>query len=241
LDGEVTGVEALVRWQHPTRGMIAPDQFIQLAEGTGAIKPLTLWVLNEALRQCGAWRKSGLDLQVAVNLSARNLHDDGLASTITDLLLQHRVPPRKLALEITESAIMSDPTGAMVVLTRLSNMGTRLSIDDFGTGYSSLAYLQRLPAHEIKIDKSFVLKLADSQNDEAIVKSIVDLGHNLGRGILAEGVENQAALDTLARLGCDAAQGYYLSRPLRAGDVTSWLAERARQATGSPGGGPFSE
>jgi diguanylate cyclase (GGDEF)-like protein len=240
-DGQVTGVEALVRWQHPTRGMIAPDQFIQLAEGSGAIKPLTLWVLNEALRQCAEWRGGGIDLGVAVNLSARNLHDDSLASTIGDLLLLHRVPPKRLALEITESAIMSDPGGAMVVLTRLSNMGTRLSIDDFGTGYSSLAYLQRLPAHEIKIDKSFVLKLSDSANDQAIVKSITDLGHNLGHDILAEGVENQAALDILSVLGCDAAQGYYLSRPKPARDITPWLEERARRTSPPPGGGPSSE
>jgi EAL domain-containing protein (putative c-di-GMP-specific phosphodiesterase class I) len=178
---------------------------------------------------------------VAVNLSARNLHDDTLAATVGDLLLRHQVPPRKLALEITESAIMSDPSGAMVVLTRLNNMGTHLSIDDFGTGYSSLAYLKRLPANEIKIDKSFVLKLSESANDQAIVKSIIDLGHNLGHGILAEGVENQAALDILARMGCDAAQGYYLSRPLPARNVPAWVSEQARLVSRSLDRDPSSE
>jgi diguanylate cyclase (GGDEF)-like protein/PAS domain S-box-containing protein len=222
-DYKITGVEALVRWRHPTRGLIAPAQFIQLAEGTGAIKPVTIWVLNEAIRQCSEWRKEGYDLEVAVNLSTRTLHDANLASTITDLLLEHRVPPSRLTLEITESAIMEDPTGAMVVLTRLSNMGILLAIDDFGTGYSSLAYLQRLPAHSIKIDKSFVVRLADNANDAVIVKSIIELGHNLGQAILAEGVENQAGLDILARLGCDAAQGYYLSRPISPGDITELL------------------
>ncbi|MDB5076453.1 MAG: hypothetical protein JWO42_2632 [Chloroflexi bacterium] len=215
-DRKMIGVEALVRWRHPVRGLIPPEQFIQLAEGTGAIKPMTIWVLKEAIRQCGEWRKEGHDLQVAVNLSTRTLHDANLASTIVDLLLEYLVPPNRLTLEITESAIMEDPSGAMVVLTRLSNMGIRLAIDDFGTGYSSLAYLQRLPAHCIKIDQSFVTHLADKANDAVIVKAIIELGHNLGQSILAEGVENQRALDLLAQLGCDAAQGYYLSRPISA-------------------------
>lgn len=219
----LTGVEALVRWQHPVHGLILPDQFIGLAEGTGAIHPLTTWVLNEALGQCGRWRRAGRDLQISVNLSARNLHDDTLPSRVLDLLLKHQVPPDCLTLEITESAIMADPTSAMIVLTRLSNIGVRLAIDDFGTGYSSLAYAQRLPTQHIKIDKSFTFGLLDNTNDVAIVRAIIDLGHNLGRTIVAEGVEHKAVLDLLGEMHCDYAQGYYLSRPLPQPDIEAWI------------------
>lgn len=222
-DRKVMGMEALVRWQHPTHGLIYPDKFIGLAEGTGAIKPLTIWVLNEALRQCSLWRSAGYDLEVAVNLSPRNVHDVGLPEVITDLLLKYQVPPNRLTLEITEGALMSDQSGALVVLTKLSYTGIRLAIDDFGTGYSSLAYLQRLPTNTIKIDKSFVLRVAENPNDAAIVKSIIDLGHNLGHTILAEGVEQAPALERLAQLNCDAAQGYYMSRPLPVPQIDDWI------------------
>ena len=225
-DQKLIGMEALVRWQHPVHGLIYPDGFISLAEGTGAIKPLTIWVLNEALRQCSEWRKRGHDLEVSVNLSARNLHDVSLASTVLDSLLLYRVPPNRLTLEITESAIMSDPTSAMIVLSRLSNMGVRMAIDDFGTGYSSLAYLQRLPTRSIKIDKSFVLRLCEDGNDAAIVKAIIDLGHSLGHSVLAEGVENESVLALLAQLGCDFAQGYYYSKPLPASEIEAWVRNR---------------
>ena len=226
-DQKLVGMEALVRWQHPVHGLIYPDGFINLAEGTGAIKPLTAWVLNEALRQCSEWRSNGYDLRVSVNLSARNLHDVSLASSVLDSLLKYHVPPNLLTLEITESAIMSDPSSAMIVLSRLSNMGVHLAIDDFGTGYSSLAYLQRLPTRNIKIDKSFVLRLAENANDAAIVKAIIELGHSLGHSVLAEGVEQESALELLSQLGCDFAQGYYFSKPLPAKEIEDWMRERA--------------
>ncbi len=225
-DQKLIGMEALVRWQHPVHGLIYPDGFISLAEGTGAIKPLTIWVLNEALRQCGEWRSHGYDLQVSVNLSARSLHDVTLASSVLDSLLRFHVPPDRLTIEITESAIMSDPSSAMIVLSRLSNMGVHLAIDDFGTGYSSLAYLQRLPTRNIKIDKSFVLRLCENANDAAIVRAIIELGHSLGHSVLAEGVEHESVLELLSRLGCDFAQGYYFSKPLPASEIEDWIRKR---------------
>jgi EAL domain-containing protein (putative c-di-GMP-specific phosphodiesterase class I) len=224
-DRKLVGMEALVRWQHPVHGLISPDGFISLAEGTGAIKPLTIWVLNEALRQCSEWRLKGLDLEVSVNISARNLHDVSLAATVLDSLLKYQVPPNRLTLEITESAIMSDPSSAMIVLSRLSNMGVHLAIDDFGTGYSSLAYLQRLPTRNIKIDKSFVLRLCENANDAAIVRAIIELGHSLGHTVLAEGVEDESVLALLAQFGCDFAQGYFFSKPLPAPEIEDWIRE----------------
>ena len=219
--GCLDGVEALVRWPHPDRGLLPPDQFIPLAEHTGLIAPLSRWVLATALRQCRAWRDEGLEIRVAVNLSARLLLDEHLIETIADLLLAHRVSPADLELELTESAVMADPARALDVLRGLHQMGIRLSIDDFGTGYSSLAYLNRLPVDEVKIDKSFVLDLrADAA--ATIARSIIDLGHNLGLVVVAEGVEDQAAYERLGAMGCDLAQGYYLSRPIPAADLAAW-------------------
>lgn len=220
----VTGVEALVRWQHPQHGPIPPDQFIPAAERTGLIKPLTLWVLTMALRQCQAWRHAGLDLSVAVNLSVRNLQDPHLPDQVDALLRQCGVNPYRLELEITESILMADPSRAMDILTRLNALGVRLSIDDFGIGYSSLGYLKKLPVNTIKVDKSFVIDMAVSDDSAAIVRSTIDLAHNLGLTVVAEGVENQHALEQLVALGCDAAQGYYLNRPVAAADLTRWLS-----------------
>lgn len=222
------GVEALARWQHPQRGLVRPDQFVPLAEGTGAIKQLTLWVLDAALRQCRSWRRAGIHLPVAVNLSARNLQDGTLPLALADLLDLRQVPADDLILEITESTIMADPDRAMEVLTQLGGMGVRLAIDDFGTGYSSLAYLKRLPANEIKIDKSFVLRMSEDQDDATIVRSIVDLGHNLGLEVVAEGVEDCEAWNLLAALGCDMAQGYFISPPLPAPELERWLDKQAQ-------------
>ncbi len=221
--GRVRGVEALVRWPHPRQGLIPPDGFIPLAEETGLIAPLTRWVLEEALQQCHNWWRHGLELSMAVNLSVWNLHDPALPDTIAGLLETYHVPPAALCLELTESAIMADMERAVDVLTRLRALGVRLAVDDFGTGYSSLAYLKRLPVDELKIDKSFVQRLAEDATDVTVVTSVVGLGHGLGLHVVAEGVENGATLELLARLGCDTAQGYHLSRPLPPDELARWL------------------
>jgi EAL domain-containing protein (putative c-di-GMP-specific phosphodiesterase class I) len=224
-EGRVFGVEALVRWQHPQRGVIPPDQFIMMAEQTGLIKPLTLWVLKTALRQCRAWHQAGMEISMAVNLSARNLLDPKLPDQVAELLQACDVPPDWLELEITESTIMADPARAMEILTNLHKMGIRLSIDDFGTGYSSLGYLKRLPVDIIKIDRSFVMKMRTENNDAVIVRSTIDLAHNLNLKVIAEGVENREIWDQLSAQGCDAAQGYHICRPLPGAEMTFWLNE----------------
>ncbi|HVA88664.1 MAG TPA: GGDEF domain-containing phosphodiesterase, partial [Chloroflexota bacterium] len=222
--GRLDSVEALVRWPHPQRGFLPPDQFIPLAERSGLILPLSQWVLATALRQCRAWQDAGLEMRVAVNLSARLLQEEHLVEMITALMRAERVAPESLELEITESAVMQDPTRAIGLLRRLHEMGIRLSIDDFGTGYSSLAYLNRLPVDEVKIDKSFVLDLGRTGDGATIARSIIDLGHNLGLVVVAEGVEDAATYRLLAGMACDLAQGYYLSRPIPADQLTDWAA-----------------
>jgi EAL domain-containing protein (putative c-di-GMP-specific phosphodiesterase class I) len=226
-DGRIVGVEALVRWQHPEHGLLSPDQFVPLAEATGLIRELTLRVLDEALRQQRAWRDVGIDIRVAVNLSARDLYDLTLPATTARLLATHDVPPTALELEITESVIVADPMRARAILSRLSEMGVVLAIDDYGTGYSSLGYLKRLPIDEMKIDRSFVMQMADDRNDAAIVRSTVELGRNLGLRVVAEGVETAAAWAHLKALGCDFAQGYYLSKPVPAGEIAALVATAA--------------
>ncbi len=223
--GRVVGVEALVRWRHPERGVIPPDQFILLAEHAGLIKPLTLWVLTAALRQCRGWHDRGIAISVAVNLSARSLQDAGLPDQVAAILHHAGAAPGSLELEITESVIMADPARALEILTRLNAMGVRLSIDDFGTGYSSLSYLKKLPVESIKIDKSFVISMVTDQDDAVIVRSTIDLAHTLGLKVVAEGVEQRETWDRLAALGCDSAQGYYLSRPQPADDLTPRLTD----------------
>jgi diguanylate cyclase (GGDEF)-like protein/PAS domain S-box-containing protein len=219
------GVEALIRWKHPQHGLIPPDEFITLAEHTGFIKQLTLWVLSDALRQWRVWHRSGIDLSVAVNLSARNLQDLQMPDHFAELFRTTDMEPRKLELEITESAIMADPSRAMEILTRLRSKNIRFSIDDFGAGYSSLGYLKKLPIDAVKVDKSFVLGMAGNADDAVIVRSTIDLAHNLGLKVVAEGVESREVLDRLMEMGCDAAQGYYLSRPISAEEMTRWLSE----------------
>ncbi len=221
--GQLQGVEALVRWPHPERGLIPPAEFIPLAEQTGVIGLLTQWVLDTALRQARAWRDQGLACPVAVNLSARLLHDPSVVDTIVGLLDAWGLDADGLEIEITESAVMADPAGALAILTRLHDRGIRLSIDDFGTGYSSLAYLQRLPIDMIKIDQSFVRELATNGDDAAIARAIVDLGHTLGMGVVAEGVEDDATRARLTALGCDVAQGYYIGRPVPADQLARWV------------------
>ena len=229
--GRVEDVETLVRWQHPRAGLVLPDRFIRLTEQTGLIRPLTEWVLNAALQQCDEWRRAGRDLRIAVNLSARNLQDPRLPEVVAGLLRTWSVDPARLELEITESAIMANPEHALESLSRLSEMGVRLSIDDFGTGYSSLAYIKRFPVDEIKIDKAFVMDMAVNENDAAIVRSIVDLAHNLGMSVVAEGVENRETWDLLAEMGCDLAQGFYLSRALPEPELIQWLDRRRAERT----------
>lgn len=223
--GRITGVEALVRWRHPQRGMVPPDQFIGPAEKTGLIQPLTQWVLSTAMRHCQLWHQTGIEITVSVNLSVRNLLNPNLSGQVAELLKAHGVAPGCLILEITESAIMADPARAMEVLQQIHAIGVQLSIDDFGTGYSSLSYLKRLPVHEIKVDRSFVRDMIKDENDAVIVHSTIDLAHNLRLKVVAEGVENKEIWDRLAALNCDAAQGYYMSPPLSVDELSRWLVE----------------
>jgi diguanylate cyclase (GGDEF)-like protein/PAS domain S-box-containing protein len=221
--GKATGVEALVRWQHPKRGLLPPGQFIPAAEETELVQPLARWVLNHGLRQLRSWADAGLRIELAVNLSAWNLHDPEFPDITADLLDTWGVEPSRLKLEITESSIMQQ--SAIDTVTRLSALGVSLSIDDFGTGYSSLAYLKRLPVNEIKIDKSFITAMMADSASVSIVRSIIELGHNMGLKVVAEGVENAEPWDTLVALGCDLAQGNFLCPPIPAADLTRWFGE----------------
>ncbi len=221
----IHGVEALVRWQHPRHGLLAPDRFIPLAEQTGLIKPLTQTVLRLALAQAEAWRQGGLDLSVSVNISAVNIQDPEFPDQVAQLLEEYSVPASRLELEVTETAVMAEPARAVDSIKRLSSLGLQVSIDDFGTGYSSMSYLKDLLVAKIKIDKSFVKDMAVNHNDAVIVRSTVELGHNLGLKVVAEGVENEAAWNRLKALGCDDAQGYYLSGPLPPDKFAEWLSQ----------------
>jgi EAL domain-containing protein (putative c-di-GMP-specific phosphodiesterase class I) len=223
---KVVGVEALVRWAHPAHGLLYPDRFLPLAEQTGLMRQLTLIVLQTALQQGQAWRQAGLDLPVAVNLSVANLLDAHLARQVGELLAGLGLPARALELELTEDTLMADPVRSKQVLADLRALGLRLSVDDYGTGYSSLAYLQELAVDELKLDKSFVMRMTQDSGAAAIVRTTVDLAHSLGLTMVAEGVESEAALAELARLGCDVAQGYHISKPLPAEQLTGWLQAR---------------
>jgi diguanylate cyclase (GGDEF)-like protein len=225
---EVRTVEALVRWQHPERGLLRPDEFVPLAEHAGLIKPLTRWVIEESLAECRRWNDAGLSLAVAVNVSSRDIVDLNLPDEVGRMLARQGVDPASLELEITESTLLTDPVRATGIVERLSLLGVRLAIDDFGSGYSSLSHLRRLPVDVLKIDKSFVLNMARDESDETIVRSTIDLAHNLGLSVVAEGVENEANLRRLEELGCDSVQGYYLAEPLDAATITGWLVSRRR-------------
>ena len=220
----IVAMETLVRWQHPSYGLVSPDQFVPLVESTGLIGPLTQWILDAALIHCHAWEQEGMRVPAAVNLSARNLADPRLIDYIRSALATWGAQVDWLDLEITESAIMADPQATLETLERLDAMGFRLFIDDFGTGYSSLAYLQKLPIDAIKIDKSFVLPMIEDRDAALIVRSTIELGHNLGLKVIAEGVESREICDALDAMGCDEAQGFYVSRPIPADDFTTWLA-----------------
>jgi EAL domain-containing protein (putative c-di-GMP-specific phosphodiesterase class I) len=234
---EISGVEALVPWQHPVRGLLAPDLFIPLAEGTGVIRPLTWWILRAALQQNCLWAQDGVHLRVSVNISPRCLHETGFADHVVQLLSETGVPTERLELELTETVIMIDPDRALAVLLDLAGRGIKLSIDGFGTGHSSLAYLKDLPVHEMKIDRSFISGMGTESSDDSIVRSCLELAHNLNLTVVAEGVETQEAWQHLRDLGCPTVQGYFLSRPLPASDFIRWHSRKtgAREvaATGS--------
>ncbi|MDX6515131.1 MAG: hypothetical protein QOH73_797, partial [Gaiellaceae bacterium] len=230
-DGAVKSVEALLRWFHPERGLIPPDEFIPQAQETGLMKPLTLYVMDAALSQAKQWQEEGLDLAVSINVGTRNLIDVAFPDDVAAALAKWDVDPSRLEIEITESTMLDDPFRTKVVLDKLSEMGIRLSIDDFGTGYSSLAYLRQLPVSEIKIDRSFVLNMHQSSDDAVIVRSTIDLGRNLGLQVVAEGVETEEGWQELIDLGCDVAQGYFLSRPVPAAELGEWLRERTAAST----------
>jgi diguanylate cyclase (GGDEF)-like protein len=227
--GQLCGVEALVRWNHPERGSVPPAEFIPVAESTGLINKLTVHVLDMALAQVRAWLDAGREIPVAVNVSARCLLDTEMLGRIRDMLVRHGVPARLLRLEVTETAVMVNPTLAMETLTGLHDLGVRLSIDDYGTGYSSMAYLKRLPVDELKVDRSFVLNMTSNDNDAILVRSAIDLGHNLGLAVVAEGVEGADHVAALRDLGCDVAQGYHFARPMPPEQFAQWLA-----STGEP-------
>lgn len=222
-NGIITGVEALARWTHPKFGFVPPDKFIDIAERTGLIKQLTEWVLKTAIKHCAHWHRTGREIQVSINLSARNLHDESLVQQVAGLLDHWGVPPQHVALEITETAMMSDPNHARTLLRRLDALGVRISIDDFGTGYSSLGYLKQLPVDEIKIDRSFVLNMTNDENDASIVRATIGLAHDLGLEVVAEGIEDEVTQNRLRAWGCDVAQGYHIGRPMPQSDLVQLL------------------
>jgi diguanylate cyclase (GGDEF)-like protein len=221
--GHPYGAEALVRWRHPKHGFISPDEFIPMAERTRMIQPLTQWVLKRAFLDCVGWQTGGLNLRISVNLSARDLQDPEFPDLVAGIVAATHVQPQWILLEITESSIMTDPERALETMNRINQMGFQFSIDDFGTGYSSLAYLKKLPLAELKIDRSFVKDILNSDSDAAIVNTTINLAHNLGLQVTAEGVETAEIMQALQGYGCDIAQGDYISQPLSGKDFTQWL------------------
>ncbi len=220
--GKMVSIEALVRWDHPKHGLMRPDEFVPLAEQTGMIGPLSLWVIRQSLREYEALAREGIEMAVAINLSVRNLQDKLFPVKVAELFAQSSVEPSRVRFEITETAIMADPARALAVLNELHAMGIRLSIDDFGTGYSSLAHLKQMPVDELKIDKNFVLGMEEDENDAVIVRSIIDLAHNIGIEVVAEGVETEQCYQRLRDLGCDIAQGNLISQPLSVEALLAW-------------------
>jgi diguanylate cyclase (GGDEF)-like protein len=218
-------VEALVRWQHPTRGLVPPSEFVPLAEQTGYIRIITQWVLNQAIVQCAEWRNRGLPMNVSVNISAADLVDSDLPTRLAQMFEKVGCSAGWLTLEVTESAVVGDPGHALKNLERLHELGCKLALDDYGTGYSTLAYLRRLPLDELKIEKSFTMGMSTDASDALIVRSTIELAHKLGLIVVAGGVEDEATLNQLRELGCDAVQGFLVSRPLPPDDVAAWVRE----------------
>jgi diguanylate cyclase (GGDEF)-like protein len=227
--GRVLAVEALVRWRHPRRGRLDPDTFIPLAEPTGLIVPITKWVVHTALAHLTAWEEAGVgaDIDLAVNLSAHSLHDRSLAMAVHEVIRESGIAPRRVTLEVTESAVSADPSRAQAVVEGLAQSGVRVAIDDFGAGYTSLSQVGQLPVHELKIDKTFVLGMLNDHTKRAIVASIVELGRSLGLDVVAEGAETSQHWRLLEELGCRIGQGYFVSPPMPAGELRRWLARRA--------------
>jgi EAL domain-containing protein (putative c-di-GMP-specific phosphodiesterase class I) len=220
--GEIVALEALLRWPHPRLGLVPPLKFLPLAEEAGLMRPLTAWVLREALAQCAAWRAEGHDVAISVNISTSNLVETGFTDVVRSLLEGFGLPPEALVLEMTETSIISDFERSKDVIEELRSLGLIVSIDDFGAGFTSLAYLSSLAVGELKLDRTFILGLAsgEHQRDPELVRATIDLGHALGLRVVAEGIEDVATLDLLSDLGCDLAQGYYISRPMPASDTS---------------------
>jgi len=233
-DGVATGVEALVRWQHPDRGLISPDLFIPIIEDTNLIHSFTAWGLNEAMHHASEWRDRGLELTVSVNIAARSLMNPDIVNRIRDGLDRWRIPPALLMLEITETGLMVDPTVAKRTLNQIHELGVGLSIDDFGTGYSSMAYLKDLPVDELKIDRTFIHHMLDNPKDANIVQATIHLAHSLGLIVVAEGIENETMVQQLAGFGCDKAQGYHLARPMPFRDVERWMTDHGKGRARDP-------
>ena len=217
------GVEALARWQHPERGLIGPDDFVSLAEQAGLCKPFTKLVLDKAMGQCAKWLQADYHIPVSVNLSIKNLHDLEFPGDVANLLHKWQIKPEMLLLEITESCVVVDQERVIKVIAELRKMGLQLSIDDFGTGYSSIAYLKKFPAQEVKIDKSFITDMLQNEDNAVIVKSTIEMVHNIGRKVVAEGVEDEETMQFLVELGCDIIQGFHLCRPLPDNELQQWL------------------
>jgi EAL domain-containing protein (putative c-di-GMP-specific phosphodiesterase class I) len=229
--GRINAVEALVRWDHPRHGILPPNEFIPLAERTGLIEELTIWALKKSLRQGAIWRDRKLKITIAVNISALSLLNPEFPEVLDGLLTAFNFPAELLIMEITETSIMVDPERSLAILDRIHQKGVQLSIDDFGTGYSSLAYLKKLPVSELKIDKSFVTDMLSSESDATIVNATIQLGHNLGLQVVAEGVENQQTFNTLRSMGCDLQQGFFISRPVPAETITTWEFQASKPVT----------
>ncbi len=221
----MAGVEALVRWRHPVRGMLMPDDFIPIVQQSYLMREVTAFVIETALAQAALWRQSGLDVQISINVSGRDLLDSGLADLVAQGLNRHRLPPGALLLEIDERVLTSEPAHSVATAEALAGLGVGLSLDDFGTGYSNLVRLKRLPVSEVKVDSSFVSRLLESPDDEVVVKSILDLAAALGIRSVAEGVESADVAAALLAMGCVAAQGWYFAKPLNAASATAWLTE----------------
>jgi EAL domain-containing protein (putative c-di-GMP-specific phosphodiesterase class I) len=222
--GEVIGVEALLRWHHPDRGLVDPEELIRVAEHSAVMRLLTLRVVDDVVAQLAKWSADGLTLRSAINVSVRDLHTGEIVDRLAERLVHHGVGAGQIQLEITEGALMADPRRVLTTLRRLDRLGIALSLDDFGTGYSSMQHLRRLPLAEVKIDRSFVLGMADDSDDEAIVRSIIELSGALGLRVVAEGVEDERTFRLLAAAGCDVAQGWFYARPMPADQLASWLS-----------------
>ena len=235
LSGRITGVEALVRWRHPERGLVPPDEFVPLAESSGLVEQLTAYVLDAAVAQAAAWRAQGLELTVAVNVSVRDLSGSALADVVADALTRWGLPAGRLRLEVTEGSLFDGSHRATATMRRLDELGVSLALDDFGTGWSSLGHLRRLPVQEIKVDRTFVARMCSDARDAAIVRSVVDLAVGLGMRVVAEGVEDASTWEALLEMGCDEAQGWLLSRAEPADRLTPWLLAREQpSAVGVP-------